>query len=365
MSGARRGFGKLRKLPSGRWQASYVGPDGIRRNAPTTFAAKMDAEGWLSRRRNEITDGEWLPQTVKRRAPITFETYANTWLERRELKPRTREHYQTMMDKFLVPTFGKMPMREISPEDVARWHHTLDTGSTYKAHAYGLMRTICKSAVNDGTILTSPCRVEGGGQSRRLADVDPPTLEELRLLVDALPDNLRAAALVAAWVGLRFGELFELRRRDVDLNAAVIHVRRAVTRVDGKPVVGTPKSSAGRRAVNVPPHIIPVLREHMREHSQPGRDGLVFPNAQGEHWTPSQLYSRFYPARRAAGRPDLKWHTLRHFSAVMAARAGATLKELQDRLGHSTVTAALRYQHSADERDRALAARLSTMAEET
>ena len=71
----------------------------------------------------------------------------------------------------------------------------------------------------------------------------------------------------------------------------------------------------------------------------------------------------FYRAREAAGRPDLRWHDLRHSGAVWAAQTGATLAELMNRLGHSTAGAALRYQHAAEERDAEIARRLSKMAE--
>lgn len=76
---------------------------------------------------------------------------------------------------------------------------------------------------------------------------------------------------------------------------------------------------------------------------------------------PSTLYRVFSPSRDAAGRPDLRFHNLRHTGAVLAAQSGATLAELMGRLGHSTPGAALRYQHAAEGRDMELARRLSAM----
>jgi len=77
---------------------------------------------------------------------------------------------------------------------------------------------------------------------------------------------------------------------------------------------------------------------------------------------PSTLYKSFYPARDKAGRPDLRWHDLRHTGAVLAAQTGATLAELMGRLGHSTPSAAMRYQHAAEGRDAQIAQRLSALA---
>ncbi|WP_404801106.1 tyrosine-type recombinase/integrase [Aeromicrobium duanguangcaii] len=90
---------------------------------------------------------------------------------------------------------------------------------------------------------------------------------------------------------------------------------------------------------------------------------MLFPAADGvSHMTPSSLYKVYYRARDKAGRPDLRWHDLRHTGAVLAAQSGATLAELMNRLGHSTASAALRYQHTAEERDQEIARRLSTLA---
>jgi integrase len=78
---------------------------------------------------------------------------------------------------------------------------------------------------------------------------------------------------------------------------------------------------------------------------------------------PSTLANVFGPARAAAGRPDLRFHDLRHTGAVMATASGASLAEVMARLGHSTPAAAMRYQHAARGRDEQIAAALSEMAE--
>jgi integrase len=95
-----------------------------------------------------------------------------------------------------------------------------------------------------------------------------------------------------------------------------------------------------------------------------GKDALVFRAATGGHLAPSSLYRVFYPAREAAGRPDLRFHDLRHTGATLAAVSGATLAELMGRLGHSTAGAAMRYQHAAADRDQVIAVALSKLAGE-
>ncbi len=127
-------------------------------------------------------------------------------------------------------------------------------------------------------------------------------------------------------------------------------------------IVGTPKSAASIRDVAIPPHLLPTIRDHLLANVN-GRAGLLFSAADGaSHLAPSTLYKVFYAARTAAGRPDLRFHDLRHTGAVLAASAGATLAELMSRLGHSTAGAALRYQHATAGQDAIIAARLSELA---
>lgn len=216
MPRARRGFGHMRQLPSGRYQASYTGPDGRRHNASTTFATRMDAEGWLNRRREEINDGQWRPggATASGRKVITFGEYAASWLARRDLKPRTRAHYETLLRVHLLPTFADVGLWAITPAMVAQWHHDLGkaTGPTYRSHAYALLRTILRTAIDEDELTVNPCRIRGAGSSRRVKKIEPASLDQLAALVAAMPERLRVMTLLAAWCGLRFGEITELRR---------------------------------------------------------------------------------------------------------------------------------------------------------
>lgn len=119
------------------------------------------------------------------------------------------------------------------------------------------------------------------------------------------------------------------------------------------------------RDVAIPPHLIPVVKAHLKSHVASGKDALLFPAAadSNSHMAPSTLYKVYYPARKKAGRPDRRRHDLRHTGAVLAAQTGATLAELMGRLGHSTPGAAMRYQHAAADRDAEIARRLSALVE--
>ena len=363
MGRERRQFGRLRKLPSGRWQAAYTGPDTAVYSAPSTFATKLDAEAWLTDRRREIDRESWSPPGAPAASAQTLAEYAEPWLAQRTLKPRTRAHYDQILHNLFLPAFGTSTLPSITPAKVRDWHAGFGTRTpTLRAHAYALLRTILGCAVVDELLTLNPCTLRGAGSSKRVHKVKPATLGEIEALVGAMPPKYRTMTLLAAWCGLRFGELTELRRKDIDLTNGVLHVRRGVVHYGGTHLVGTPKSTAGIRDVAVPPHLLPALQQHLTEYAEPGRDGLLFPATLGGHLTSSSLYAVFHPAREAAGRPDLRWHDLRHTGAVLAASTGATLAELMARLGHSTPDAALRYQHAAQGRDMAIARALSDLA---
>ncbi|MBU9764740.1 site-specific integrase [Mycobacterium sp. TNTM28] len=366
----KRSFATIRKLPSGRFQVRYTGPDGIRHTAPSTFAARIDAEAYIVAKRRDIDREVWDAGDDDRPDPVTFGTYAAGWLAGRQvagrpIKARTREHYATILDDHLLPTFGNRQVAAIKPKDVRDWYAaTLIDKPTMRSHAYSLLRTIMGSAVTDELIDANPCRITGAGRAKRVHKIRPASIEELATVTQEMPDRLRLMVTLASWCALRFGETVELRRSDIDLSDEVIRIRRAAVRTNGGTFdVTTPKSDAGIRDVAIPPHIIPQIEDHLAKYVGSRRDSLLFPNEQGDHIQPSTLYRHWYKAREAAGRKDLRWHDLRHSGAVLAAATGASLAELMARLGHSTPQAAMRYQHAAQGRDKQIAALLSKIAE--
>lgn len=154
------------------------------------------------------------------------------------------------------------------------------------------------------------------------------------------------------------GELFELRRSDVDTTSWTIRVRRGVAFVPGSIVAKDAKTEAGNET-SPSPNTDPLVRDHLHQHTQRGANGLMFPSSRGEYLRASAIGRWYYPARQAAGRPVLRFHDLRHTGPVLAAQSGATLAGLRHRLGYTTPAAAMRYQHAAAERDPEIAQRTS------
>lgn len=365
----KRSFGSIRKLPSGRYQVRYTGPDGTYVTGHRTYAARADAEAFLTDRRREIDAEEWTAEAARRKAEkILFGDYAKTWLAGRQvagrpIKSRTRAHYQSILDDHLLDDFGDRPIDAITPAEVRDWYaRTLADRPTLRSHAYSLLRTIMGSAVTDDLRNDNPCRITGAGRAKRVHKIRPASVDELGELTAAMPEKLRLMVTLASWCALRFGELVELRRKDVNLSDEVLRIRRAAARVDGRYEIGTPKSDAGIRDVSIPPHVLPQIEDHLERFTGSSPDALLFPADNGGHLQPSTLYRHWYKARTKAGREDLRFHDLRHSGAVLAAATGATLSELMARLGHSSPQAAMRYQHVAAGRDREIAALLSKLA---
>lgn len=373
---SRRSFGSVRRLQSGRLQARYVCPTCLRMHpAHITFVTDQDATTWLAGVRTDIARNVYVCPDERKRledeqrvARQTFRQYAEPWLATRrkpngaELTERTKRLYRRQLDELLV-TFGDLPLPTITDVLVRQWwtrelplaHPGRLTGN---AHQYALLRTILGSALEDKLITSNPANIKAAGSTKRQKSIEPATAAQLDAIADAAPEEYRMAVLLAGWCALRFGEVFELRRKDIGADGSTIAVTRAVTHRDGNTWVGAPKANSVR-TVSVPPHLQADLLAHITDHAAPGTGGLLFPGPRGKHLLNSTCYRWYGPARAAAGRPDLRFHDLRHTGLTLFAHAGAGLADLMNRAGHRSVSAAQVYMHAAQGRDAELAERMS------
>lgn len=370
----RRGWGWVR--PSGRrekrWHASYV-HEVARHNAPHTFASKMEAEAWLAKERRLIEMETWTPPAQRlaerKTKSVTLAEYGAQWIEQRTtrggepLKPKSKAHYQTLLADHIKPAIGQVPVKNLTPQAVRTWHAaTLSDKPVMRSHAYGLLHAICATAVTDELLSSNPCQIKRAMKAQRTREPLILEVHEVAKLADAIePERFKAFILISAWCGLRWGEVTELRRRDIGKDCEVISVSRGVTHCGGCHI-DTPKSGKGR-AVVIPPHIRDDLKHHLKTHVENDADALLFPPARGGcHLNDKVFREYFNPALKQIGREGLRVHDLRHFCGSQTARVG-NLVETMGRLGHSTVQASLIYQQIVSGRDAAVAEALSKLAE--
>jgi integrase len=172
--------------------------------------------------------------------------------------------------------------------------------------------------------------------------------------------------LLAGWCGMRFGEVSELRRKDFDRDCTTVTVSRGVTHRlsdDGSRCRIDSTKTGEARTVTIPPHIREDVKAHFAHHVSESPEALLFKPSRGGCRLNDRVFNKdvFKKAAKDVDREDLTAHNLRRFAGSKNAQM-ATLTENMARLGHKTVAAAMRYQHSQDGRDAIVAASLSANA---
>jgi integrase len=354
-----RRFGAIRKLPSGRYQARYLGPDGIVRKAPQTYATKSEAERYLTLVEAQLMRGEWIDPD---RGKIRLQDYAERWIrERANLRPRTVALYSWLLAKHVTPYLGAVAVNRITPPMVREWRARLlgaGVSQTTAAKAYRLLRAVLMTAVKeDELIRVNPCRIPGADQERT-AERPVLTVPQVFALAAEMPVRFRAFVLLVTFASLRWGEASALQRQDVDVVAGVVRVRQAYVEIRGQGLVlGPPKSRAGVRTVAIPDVILPVVREHLDANVGLEATALVFAGPSGAPlWRGNfNKLVGWTEAVRRIGAPGLHVHDLRHTGNTLASKSGASLRDLMTRMGHDNPRAALIYQHRCEAADRAIA----------
>lgn len=357
----RRRFGSVRKLPSGRYQASFQTPDGQRQTAPETFRTAADAARYLDRIQQEIERGHWLPDA--RLGRRTLRECCEGYLEE---NPRVGERWAETCRRNMrlhLDELLELPVIAITPPVVRAWHAKALRGSggrTSISQSYRFIRSVLNVAVQDGAIVRNPCQIPGAG-TQRAPERGIATPAEVAGLIDATTPRYRAAVALAAWCGLRRGEICALRVTDVDLESRRVTVRKNYVELLETPrrFEKDPKSAAGKRTVTIPPHVLPLLQEHQRSFA--GEEFFVA-DRDGRQVRGNTIYQAFVRARRQIG-VTLAFHDLRHTGQSLAASTGASLVDLKNRLGHSSTAAAQRYMHAVEGRDAHIAEALSQLAE--
>lgn len=369
-------FGSVDQLKSGQWRARYS-HKGKRYTARKTWTEKKYAQRWIDREAELIDLGTWSDPDLRAAKDAALEVTINQavdqWISNiGHLAQSSRDLYQSIRRNRIEPYLSKATLGDFTPQQAVAWMDTLHSkhgGKTKRnADAYKLLHVVLEKQVDLGTIPVNPCRVKDATKVNGTTEKVVPTPEQLQTIVTNMPEHLRAGTQVAAWCGLRPAEWQELRRSDVVRTKRKGQSDRVQLRIDrqahkkvGKWYVTLPKGGKTRTVI-LPDHLVPVLDEQLEKFAQAGRDGLLFPNIDGEQLTRQKYYNAFKIRAEQAGCPKASPHSLRHYAGTAYAQVGATVKETMDYLGHSSERVAMQYQHTAQSRPDHLAAAMAALA---
>ncbi|HXF74089.1 MAG TPA: tyrosine-type recombinase/integrase [Actinomycetota bacterium] len=316
-----------------RYRVEYRDPAG--RHRTRTFRRRRDAEEFLHRVEVELSGGSWRDPAAARE-PLSERIEA--WLaSRHDWRPTTRARREPIVRLYMLPRLGGVAVGALRPEHVRAWMaELLDGGVSPQTvwRARQLLHAVCEEAVRDGVIPSNPVRYTRPPRLPR-PELRVPTPEEVERLVEAADEAWRPLVVLLAYGGLRIGEALGLRRRDLDLLARRVHVRRQAVEIRGRVELAEVKTAAGRRVVALPAFVAEALARHL-EGRPADPEALVFADTRGGPVRRTNWRRRVWePAVRAAGLEGLRPHDLRHFAATVAVAAGAHPRALQARLGHA------------------------------
>jgi integrase len=354
----------VRKLPNGRWEAAYRDPAG--RERVRYLRTRAEADRWLSAVKTSLNRGDYIDPALAR---VALSEWAEEWIATTaHLRAKTQVGYRSALRAHVLPAFGRMPIGAISQVDVRRFVADMVASGAAPGtvrEARKVLRLVLGTAQGSGAIRANPCdgvRVPASPK----AEMVYLSAEEVEDLAVAIGPRYATLIRLAAYTGLRAGEIGALRVGRLDLLRGRILVAESVTEVEGHGLVfGEPKTYE-RRSVTVPAFLRDELTAYVADRANDSQ-AFVFTAPSGGVLHHRNFYRReFKPAAAAAGLPSaLRFHDLRHTCASLCIALGAHPKAIQERLGHSSITVTLdRYGHLFPKLDEALTDRLDQLRQD-
>ncbi|ULP48006.1 tyrosine-type recombinase/integrase [Mycolicibacter virginiensis] len=348
-----------------------------------TFTTKKVADGWLAGVQSDIERGVWkspaqLEEEAAEAARIaagqtTVRELAEVWLSTiPSLSHRSLS--ASRVRRFILPEFGDLAVTDLTREMCDEWFVDLcPEHPTQRRRVYAALSAILGVAIDRQLIAAKPLRIKGALNDVPAREPQTASVAEVDSLAGEMPARLKMAIPIAAWCGLRAGEVVGLQRRDAVVDPASpapfaptirLMLRRRVIHgrgTGGAKVEAGTKAEKSTESVTVPPHLSVALWKHLRDHVGPAPTAWLFTAAGSADLpcSPDTLRESWNRARKATGLEHLTFHDLRRTGNTLAALAGATPGELKQRLRHKTSAAAERYIVAAQGADAQLAARMS------
>lgn len=335
----------VKKLPTGGWEASYRDSGG--RERIKRHRTRSAADRWLAGVKTDIQRGDYIDPRLAR---TRLSEWAEEWLSTTvHLKLKTQTGYESMLRTHVLPAFGDTAVAAIGPVDVRRFVATMiENGSAAGTvrSARKVLRLVLATAEEGGAIKSNPCNGVRVPRSPRTEMVFL-NAEQVEVLASVITPPFGTLIRVAAYTGMRAGELEALRVGRLELLKSRLVVAESVTEVHGHGMVFGPTKTYERRTIPLMPSIRDELGALLATRPK-GPDTLVFTSPDGGPLRHRNFYDRhFKPAVREANLPaNMRFHDLRHTCAAMCIALGAHPKAIQERLGHSSITVTLdRYGH--------------------
>lgn len=318
---------------------------------PTPDAAMEKRALFLDRRRDgftlprgrQPTVAEWVLHWCHHTAKAKVDP--NTWYR----------SYRQKCEDYIAPFFQKVPLAELSAEDIEDWHAAMmerpsRRGGTISPSTVVTAHRIFSSCLNEAVrrkrMPFNPASIVTPPRADR-EPPDPPSADELDLVLARCagwPNGARWVLAIAT--GLRQGEALGLRWRDVRLAApAAVTVRKPQSRISGEWVYKDPKSRKSRRSVPLPKVAADALRAHRERQAVADISGLVFTRPNGEPVHSRDDWQDWQDLLADAGLRGYRVHDCRHAYATEQLEAGEDPRVVQDLMGWSTAAMAEIYTH--------------------
>jgi integrase len=358
-----RPTGHIRERSPGSWELRYsLGTDpatGKRRIATATVkGSRRAAEKELRRLLHTIDTGEHVDPSR-----LTVRDWLTTWLAavREEVAPKSFERYAEIVRNFLAPSLGNLPLVKLAPSHIQDAYNIWAAGGRRdgkkgglaprtRRHIHRILYSALARAVEQQLLARNPAEVF----KKRLPKVDHREMTTLspeqsaRLLAEIRHTRIYWPVLLALATGMRRGEVFALRWRNVDLDRGSLRVMESLEQTKTGIRFKAPKTDR-TRTITLPMFAIAELRRLKREQAEEllmlgvrqSGETLVCARADGLPLQPQSLTHQF---TRLIGRikelPRVRFHDLRHSHAQLLL-TGVHPKVAQERLGHASITTTL------------------------
>jgi len=354
----------MRERSPGSWELRYsLGTNpatGERRMATMTVKGnRRAAEKELRRLLRTLDDGSHVDPNC-----MTTRQWLTTWLSavHDEVSPKSHERYSEIVEHFLIPALGNLPLTKLAPSHIQQAYNDLTTGGRRdgkdgglsprtRRHIHRILSSALTRAVEQQLLTRNPADVF----KKRLPKVERREMMTLspdqsaRLLAAIRHTRIYWPVLLALSTGMRRGEVFALRWKNVELERGSLRVMESLEQTKAGIRFKAPKTDR-TRAITLPGFAIEELRRLKRQQAeelltlgvrQTG-ETLVCARADGLPLQPQSLTHQFTRLiSRVKELPRVRFHDLRHSHATQLLLAGVHPKIAQERLGHATITTTL------------------------